>query len=58
MKFRYEAGILPTYLQIDKGTETGKMTTIHAYLTDKLDVMEDVTDSVLFGPSTSNKSER
>ena len=58
LEFLYEAGILPNYLRIDKGTETGKMATIHAYLTDKLGVMEDATDSVLFGPSTSNKIER
>ena len=58
LEFLYEDGILPNYLRIDKGTETGKMATIHAYLTDKLGVMEDATYSVFFSPSTSNKIER
>ena len=33
------------------------MSEIHVYLADKLIPMEDSTDAVIFGPSTSNKIE-
>ena len=50
--------LLSTYLRIDRGTETGKMATIHAYLVNKIGIMDDATDSIIYGPSTSNKIER
>ena len=50
--------VLPKFLRIDKGSETGKVATLHAYLTSKLGVMEDPTDSVIYGPSNTNKIER
>ena len=56
--FLYDTRVLPKFLRIDKGSETGKMTTLHAYLTSKLSVMEDPTDSVIYGPSNTNKIER
>ena len=31
---------------------------MHVYLINKLGIMEDPTDSVIYGPSTSNKIER
>ena len=34
------------------------MATLHAYLTSKLGVMEDPTDSVIYGLSNTNKTER
>ena len=34
------------------------MATLHAYLTSKLGVMEDAIDSVIYGPSNTNKIER
>ena len=34
------------------------MATLHAYLTSKLGIMEDPTDSVIYGPSNTNKIER
>eukprot|EP00794_Sanderia_malayensis_P013130 gene13130-14481_t len=58
VEFLYEAGVVPNYLRIEKGTETRKMATIHAYLIDKLGVMENATEYVVFGPSTTNKIER
>ena len=58
MKYLVETNILPRYLRLDKGTETGKMCTIHAYLVDKLGLFDDPVDSVVYGPSTSNKIER
>ena len=43
---------------MDKGTETGKMATIHTYLMSQNDIFEDPLDSIAYGPSTSNKIER
>jgi len=47
-------------IRIDKGTETVEMTAIHAFLLQKtLNLTDDeATESVIFGPSTSNKIER
>ena len=50
--------VVSRYLRIDRGTETGKMATIHAYLVNKTGIMDDTTDSIIYGPSTSNKIER
>ena len=49
--------LLSTYLRIDRGTETGKMATIHAYLVNKIGIIDDATDSIIYSPSTSNKIE-
>lgn len=48
----------PRFLRMDKGTETGKMATIHTYLMSQNDIFEDPLDSIAYGPSTSNKIER
>ena len=48
----------PRFLRMDKGTEAGKMATIHSYLMSQYDFFEDPTDSVCYGPSTTNKIER
>ena len=58
MMYLNKAKIIPNYLRIDKGTETGVMASIHAYLSSKCGDMEDPTDAVIYGPSTSNKIER
>lgn len=50
--------VLPHRIRIDKGTETGVMTTIHCYLRDKVGDVDDATETVLYGPSTQNKIER
>lgn len=49
---------MPPYIRIDKGTETGKMATVHAYLVNKYELMEDAVKAIIHGPSTSNKIER
>jgi len=49
---------MPTYLRMDRGTETGLMGTIHTYLINKFGNMENPTKSMEYGPSTSNKIER
>ena len=58
LKYLFKIKMLPNALRVDRGTETGKMTTIQAYLADKLEIFEDPMNSVVFGPSTSNKVER
>ena len=52
-----ENEMMPNYLRLDKGTETGTMATIHVYLRDKQGDLNKLADSVIFGPSTSNKIE-
>ena len=46
------------YLRMDEGTETGKMTAMHTYLVSNTDLFDDPTDSIVYGPSTTNKIER
>ena len=46
------------YLRIDKGIETGKMTIMHTFLVSDTDLFYDPTDSIVYGPSTTNKIER
>ena len=43
---------------MDKGTETGKLATIHVFLLNKHGLMDDPTDSIIYSSSTSNKIER
>ena len=40
------------------GTEMRKMATMHAHVLNQHKVMDDPTDSIVYGPSTSNKIER
>ena len=56
--FLYDTKKLPKFMRVDKGNETGKMATIHTALSDWLDLMLDPADSIIFGPSTTNKIER
>lgn len=58
MDFLLDSRKIPRFLTLDKGTETGLMGTMHVYLMDKFGNFEDPVNSVLFGPSTSNKIER
>ena len=45
---------IASMLRMDKGTETGVIATMHAFLRQTHDDM-DPMDTVLFGPSTSNQ---
>lgn len=58
LEYLCQEQIMPSYLRIDKGTETGKMATLQVYLVNKYGIMEDPVQSVIYGPSTSNKIER
>ena len=50
--------VLPQNIRVDKGTETGVMATMHCCLRENYGDLEDLTESVLYGPSTQNKIER
>ena len=58
LRYLFETELLSRNLRVDRGTETGKMATIHVYLLNKHEVMNDPTDAIIYGPSTSNKIER
>ena len=50
----YESRRIARVLRIDKGTETGNLATIHAFLRQKHCDMEP-KDTVIYGPSTANQ---
>jgi hypothetical protein len=54
LEFLYEAKKIDSKIRIDKGTETGKMATLHTYLRSKHGDM-DALDTVMYGKSTSNQ---
>ncbi|KAG1682566.1 hypothetical protein GQR58_010849 [Nymphon striatum] len=58
LEYLYEKRMISSYMRMDKGTETGTMATMHAYLRHQHDDMDDATDTVIYGPSTSNQIER
>ena len=47
--------MIPAHLQLDHGSETGTIATMHAFLHSQHGDMEDPTDAVIYGPSTSNQ---
>ena len=58
LKYLFDTEMLPVNLRMARGTETGKLATIHVYLLNQHGLMDDPTDSIIYGPSTSNKIER
>ena len=55
LEYLYEARIMPSMIRLDRGTETGTMATIHAFLRRNHDDMDDPCESIIYGPSTSNQ---
>lgn len=55
LEYLSENKIMPSYLRIDRGTETGVMTTIHAFLHRHHDMDVEPTETVIYGPSTANQ---
>lgn len=53
----YETKIISAMLRVDKGTETGTMATMHAFLR-RCHKEMDPLETVIYGPSTSNQIER
>ena len=58
LKFLHEVRTLARFIWIDCGTDPGKMATIQTYLSSKVSDLNDSVDSVIYGPSTTNKIER
>ena len=50
-----ETKVMSAMMRLDRGTETGTMATIHAYLRSKHSDEIDPVDTNLHGPSTSNQ---
>ena len=55
MKQLLSIAVISSRLRLDKGTETGKMATIHAFLRKDHGDCNDPADTVHYGPSTTNK---
>ena len=56
LEYLLESKVMPSMLRIDRGSETGTMATIHAFLRrNNQDDLNDPVDSILYGPSTSNQ---
>ena len=58
LRYLFESQMLPRNLRVDRGKETSKMATTHVFLLNQHGIMDDPTDSIIYGPSTSNKIER
>ncbi len=54
LEYLYQERIIPCVLRMDKGTETGVIATMHAYLRQSNGDM-DPNETVIYGPSTSNQ---
>ena len=54
LEYLHESRLMPSILRLDKGSETGVMATMHAYLRGNHGGMNP-SDTVIFGPSTSNQ---
>ena len=48
LEYLTEHRVMPRFLRLDKGTETGKMSTLHAFLVNKAEIMDDAVDSIIY----------
>jgi len=55
LEYLYETRRIAAFLRMDKGTETGVMATMHSFLRNAHGDLEDASESVIYGPSTSNQ---
>ncbi|XP_020917211.1 uncharacterized protein LOC110254544 [Exaiptasia diaphana] len=58
LEYLYECRLIASFLRMDKGTETGIMATMHAFLRNHHEDLDDASESVIYGPSTSIQIER
>lgn len=54
LEYLYENKVIPSYLRMDRGTETGVMATMHAFLRQHHGDI-DPTETVIYGPFTANQ---
>ena len=55
LDYLFETRAIASFLRMDKGTETGVMATMHAFLRRNHEDTADGCETVLYGPSTSNQ---
>lgn len=55
LDYLFQNKFIASYLHMDKGTETGLLATMHAFLRCHHGDLDDPCDSVIYGPSTSNQ---
>jgi hypothetical protein len=55
LEYLLETKVMPLMLRVDRGSETGTMATIHAFLWRTNPDDKDLIDSIIYGPSTSNQ---
>ena len=53
--YLYETRVMASNIRIDKGSETGDLATMHAFLRSQHGDVDDPTDTVIYGKSTSNQ---
>ena len=56
LRYLFETEMLPRNLRVDRGMETGKMATIHVFLLNKPEVMNDPTDAKIMVPQQATRS--
>ena len=57
-EFLYETRVMPNYIRLDKGSETGTLATMHCFLHRQhsdVETDEEAVKTVIYGPSTSNQ---
>ena len=57
-EFLYETRVMPNYIRLDKGSETGTLATMHCFLRRQhsdVETDEEAVKTVIHGPSTSNQ---
>ena len=54
LKYLSKSKLLPYFLRVDRGAVTGKINSIHAFLSDRVCSLDDPLNSIVYGPSTSN----
>ena len=58
LEFHYETRVMPNYIHIAKGSETGTLATMHCFLLRQhshVETDEEAVKTVIYGPSTSNQ---
>ena len=55
LEYLYKSRKALSYIRMDKGAETGVMATMQSYLRQYDDDLNDPTDAIIYGPSTSNQ---
>ena len=57
-EFIYETRVMPNYIRLDKGSETGTLAAIHCFLRRQhwdVETDEEAVNTAIYGPSVSNQ---